>query len=127
MEMSASKAFGETREAAQGFAALAQETRLETFRLLVGCGNEGMAAGEIAKAVGVPQNTMSSHLSILVNARLLQAERRGRSVFYSVDAEGTQALLRFLLEDCCQGQPEACISLIGSVLPGCGTAAAERC
>ncbi len=115
--------YGGTSEAAQGFAALAQETRLEAFRLLVGCGAEGLAAGEIARAVGVPQNTMSSHLAILVNARLLQSERRGRSVLYSVDTGGTQALLRFLLEDCCQGQPEACVSLIGSVLPGCRVAA----
>jgi ArsR family transcriptional regulator len=101
-----------------GFAALAQETRLQAFRLLVGCGSEGMAAGDIARALGVPQNTMSSHLATLVNARLLQSERRGRSVVYRVDLPGTQALLRFILEDCCQGQPDACVSLIGSVLPG---------
>jgi DNA-binding transcriptional ArsR family regulator len=117
----------EAHEAVQGFAALAQETRLEAFRLLVGCDPEGMAAGEIARAVGVPQNTMSSHLAVLLNARLLQSERRGRSIVYSVHKEGTQALLRFLLEDCCQGQPEACVSLIGSVLPGSCNAGASRC
>jgi len=104
--------------ATRGFGALAQETRLEAFRLLVRCGAAGMAAGDIARAVNVPQNTMSSHLATLVNAGLLKSRRAGRSVFYNVDLEGTQALLTFLLEDCCQGQSEACISLVNAILPG---------
>ena len=108
--------------ATRGFRALAQETRLEAFRLLVRCGADGMAAGDIARAVKVPQNTMSSHLATLVNAGLLESRREGRSVFYSVDLGGTQALLTFLLKDCCQGQPEACISLVNVILPGrCST------
>lgn len=105
--------------ATRGFAALAQETRLEAFRLLVGCGGNGMAAGEIARALQVPQNTMSSHLASLVNANLLQSNRQGRSVIYTIDPAGTQALLEFLLEDCCGGRPEACVSLIDEVLAGC--------
>ena len=108
----------DTNVATRGFGALAQETRLEAFRLLVRCGADGMAAGDIARAVNVPQNTMSSHLATLVNAGLLKSRREGRSVFYSVDLEGTQALLTFLLEDCCQGQSEACVSLINAILPG---------
>jgi ArsR family transcriptional regulator len=105
--------------AVHGFAALAQTTRLQAFRLLVGCESEGMAAGDIARAVGVPQNTMSSHLATLMKAKLVRSERRGRSIIYHADLPGTQALLRYLLEDCCQGQPDACITLIDTVLPGC--------
>lgn len=104
--------------ATRGFGALSQETRLEAFRLLVRCGADGMAAGDIARALDVPQNTMSSHLATLVNANLLESRREGRSIIYSVDLGGTQALLTFLLEECCQGQPEACVSLVNAVLPG---------
>lgn len=103
--------------AIKGFGALAQETRLETFRLLVRSGAAGMAAGDIANALGVPQNTLSSHLGILVNAGILESTRDGRSVFYRVDLDGTQALLNFLLKDCCQGNPKVCISLLEAVLP----------
>jgi ArsR family transcriptional regulator len=109
----------EVNVATRGFGALAQGTRLEAFRLLVRCGARGMAAGEIARAINVPQNTMSSHLATLVNAGLLESRREGRSIIYAVHLDGTQALLTFLLEDCCQGQPEACISLLNAVLPGC--------
>jgi len=104
--------------ATRGFGALSQETRLEAFRLLVRCGADGMAAGDIARTVSVPQNTMSSHLATLVNAGLLESRRQGRSIIYSLDLGGTQALLTFLLEDCCQGQSEACVSLVNAVLPG---------
>lgn len=104
--------------AVRGFGALAQETRLETFRLLVRSGIEGMAAGEIAKALNVPQNTLSSHLTIMVNAGLLESRREGRSIIYGIGLEGTQALLTFLLEDCCQGRPQACVSLLEAVLLG---------
>lgn len=106
--------------AIKGFGALAQATRLEAFRLLVRSGVEGMAAGEIARALNVPQNTMSSHLAILVNAGLLGSRREGRSIIYCVDFEGTRGLLTFLLEDCCQGRPEVCGSVLDAVLPeGC--------
>jgi len=104
--------------ATRGFGALSQGTRLEAFRLLVRCGADGMAAGDIARALNVAQNTMSTHLATLVNANLLESRREGRSIIYSVDLDGTQALLRFLLEDCCQGQSEACVSLVNAVLQG---------
>jgi len=105
--------------AINGFGALAQQTRLDAFRLLVHNGIDGMAAGEIAQALNVPQNTLSSHLTIMVNAGLLVSRRKGRSIIYCVDLEGIQALLTFLLEDCCQGHPQACISLLEAVLPRC--------
>ena len=88
--------------------ALAQDTRLKVFRLLVGQGPAGMPAGEIARALAVPHNTMSAHLSLLARAGLIAARRNGRSIIYAVDLAGTQALLSFLMEDCCQGRPELC-------------------
>ncbi len=115
-------AFGAT----SSFAALAQETRLAVFRLLVRVGYSGMAAGDIARALSVPQNTMSSHLAIMVSAGLLESRREGRSVIYGVDLKGTQALITFLLEDCCQGQPAVCSSLVEDLLPECVGTAARR-
>jgi len=102
--------------------ALAQESRLAAFRLLVRRGDEGMAAGEIARTLSVPHNTMSSHLAILVNAGLINSRRESRSIIYSIDFSGTRELLSFLMEDCCQGQPELCAPVLDSVLPGCCTA-----
>ena len=94
--------------ATRALGALAQETRLDAFRLLVRRGNEGMAAGEIARALNVPHNTMSAHLAVLSNAGLVVSRREGRSVIYGIDFEGVPALLSFLVEDCCQGRPEVC-------------------
>jgi DNA-binding transcriptional ArsR family regulator len=99
--------------------ALAQETRLEAFKLLVQSGADGMPAGGIARALGVPHNTMSSHLAILVNAGLVGSQREGRSILYRVDFDGTRELLAFLMEDCCRGRPEVCSPVLDSVLPGC--------
>jgi DNA-binding transcriptional ArsR family regulator len=105
--------------AIRAFAALAQECRLGVFRLLVRTGADGMAAGEIARALYVPHNTMSSHLAILSNAGLVTSRRDGRSVIYAIDLEGTRKLLSFLMEDCCRGRPEVCAPLIACVLPEC--------
>jgi ArsR family transcriptional regulator len=99
--------------------ALAQESRLKVFRLLVRSGPPGMAAGEIARKLNVPNNTMSSHLAVLSRARLVAARKEGRSVIYAVDLEGTRQLLSFLLEDCCRGKPQLCASLIESALADC--------
>lgn len=103
----------------KALAALAQESRLNAFRLLVRGGPAGLAAGEIARKLGVPHNTLSSHLSILVNAGLIESRRAGRSIIYSVDFAGTRELLSFLMEDCCQGQPELCAPVLDSLLPDC--------
>ncbi len=78
-----------------------------------------MAAGEIARALEVPHNTMSSHLSILFNAGLIGSHRESRSIIYSIDFDGTRKLLAFLMEDCCQGRPELCAPVLDSVLSGC--------
>jgi len=109
----------EMNNAIKAFGALAQETRLEAFRLLVQCGQEGMAAGDIARRLDIPHNTLSSHLAILVNAGLVASEREGRSIIYRIDFAGTRLLLAFLMEDCCKGRPELCAPLLDSLLPGC--------
>jgi ArsR family transcriptional regulator len=92
-------------EALQG---LAQETRLEVFRLLVKAGHDGMPAGDIASALDVPAPTLSFHLNHLCNAGLIERRREGRSLWYSVHFEQVRGLLAFLTEDCCQGRPELC-------------------
>ena len=100
-------------------AALAQPTRLDTFRRLVAAGQEGIAAGELARQVGVPQNTMSAHLSTLANSGLIWGERQSRSIVYRADLDRFRALTRYLLQDCCGGRPEICEPLIAELTPCC--------
>lgn len=109
----------EIRTATRSLAALAQESRLAAFRLLVRAGGDGMAAGAIAQTLDIPNNTLSTHLAALQNAGLIRSRREGRSIIYSVDFDGTRALLGFLLEDCCQGAPEVCTPALDSVLADC--------
>lgn len=109
----------EIYDAITALSALAQESRLKVFRLLVRAGRSGMAAGDIARALEVPPNTMSSHLAILSRAKLVNARKEGRSVIYAVDLEGTRALLSFLVEDCCQGEPALCTPVIEQTLAAC--------
>lgn len=109
----------DTKTTVKALAALAQESRLNAFRLLVKSGPDGVAAGEIARLLDVPHNTLSSHLAILVNAGLVESRREGRSILYRVDFAGTRDLLSFLMEDCCQGQPELCEPLLDRLLPEC--------
>jgi len=99
--------------------ALAQESRLKVFRLLIRSGTAGMAAGDIARALAVPHNTMSSHLAILSRGKLVTARKEGRSVIYGVDLDGTRELLSFLVADCCQGEPSVCAPAIESTLAAC--------
>jgi ArsR family transcriptional regulator, arsenate/arsenite/antimonite-responsive transcriptional repressor len=89
-------------------AALGQPTRLEIFRLLMRAEPDGMAAGSIADEIGCPQNTLSSHLSILARSGLVRGARNGRSIIYRADVEGIRTLVGFLVNDCCGGHPELC-------------------
>ena len=100
-------------------AALSQATRLQTFRLLVTREPEGVPAGELARLVGVPQNTMSAHLSILANAGLVSGERQSRSIIYRADLERFRQVTLFLLKDCCGSRPELCAPLIADLTPCC--------
>ena len=105
--------------ATRALAALSQESRLRAFRMLVRSGSDGIAAGKIADTLEVPHNTMSTHLATLVNAGLVTSRRESRSIIYSIDFDGTRALLSFLMEDCCQGNPDVCLPVLESLLPGC--------
>ncbi len=98
----------EINQAVDALSALAQRSRLDVFRLLVRSGPQGLPAGEIASTLSVPPNTMSTHLAILSQAGLVRGERSGRSVIYSVNFTGMNALMTFLMKDCCQGRPELC-------------------
>lgn len=98
----------ELKEAVSKLTALSQDTRLAAFRLLMVQGPNGMAAGEIARRLDVPPSTLSSHLSVLENAGLVASTRVQRSIRYAVDVPGARALIGFLTEDCCQGNPEIC-------------------
>jgi len=105
--------------------ALSQETRLDVFRLLTRAEPVGMCAGDIAEAVGGLQNTVSTNLAILARAGLIRSVREGRSVRYFADLDGMSQLLAFLMEDCCDGKPEACAPLLQSVYRACGANEAE--
>lgn len=95
-------------EALEALSALAHETRLAVFRLLVSRGPDGMAAGQIADVLAVKASTLSTHLGLLERAGLVFAEREGRSIRYRVNLDGMRALLLYLMEDCCGGRPEVC-------------------
>ena len=100
-------------------AALAQSTRLETFRLLVSREPDGVAAGELARLLAIPQNTMSAHLAVLTRAGLVDGERRSRSIIYRANLARLCDLTRFLVQDCCGGRPELCAALLADFMPCC--------
>src|ERR1700722_19660753 len=97
--------------AVTGLSALAHDGRLAIFRLLVKAGPDGVAAGDIARRVQTPANTMSAQLLILPNAGPGKARRGGRSIIYAADFARMASLLLFLTEDCCGGRPEICAPL----------------
>ena len=109
----------DTQRTILALGALAQTTRLETFRLLIKHEPEGLPAGEVARQLDVPQNTMSSHLSILARAGLVRAERQSRSVIYRADLDGLREMMLVLVKDCCEGRAELCEPLIASLMPCC--------
>jgi ArsR family transcriptional regulator, arsenate/arsenite/antimonite-responsive transcriptional repressor len=109
----------ESEEAILALAALAQPTRLDVFRLLVKREPEGMAAGDIAKTLAVPQNTMSAHLATLSRSGLAAGQRSSRSIIYRADLARFQAVMLFMLRDCCDGRPEICAPLIDVLTPCC--------
>lgn len=104
----------ETKNAVDALSALAHDTRLGVFRLLVTEGPAGLPAGEIAKRLDVPPPTLSPHLAQLERAELARSWRVERRIFYAVEIEGTRRLLRYLTEDCCRGHPELCGDLLAA-------------
>ena len=109
----------ESEQAILAFAALAQSTRLDVFRLLMEHEPDGLPAGEIAKHMAVPHNTMSTHLAILSRAGLIDAERQSRSIIYRAKLDAVRDLTGFLVKDCCGGHPEICAPLVAELSPCC--------
>lgn len=98
----------EMNDAAQTFAALGHPGRLSVFRMLMRLAPQGARPTEIAQALGMVQNTLSHHLAELERCGLIQVERQGRSLFYSIDLARAEALVDYLIMDCCRGRPSFC-------------------
>jgi ArsR family transcriptional regulator, arsenate/arsenite/antimonite-responsive transcriptional repressor len=109
----------ETQQAVTALAALAQETRLSIFRLLVQAGPEGVPAGVIGETLEVPPATLSFHLKELSRSELVSSRQEGRFIYYSTDYERMAVLMTFLTENCCQGMPQECLSIMETALGGC--------
>ena len=112
--------------AVRRLAALAHESRIAVFRLLVRAGPQGLAAGAIARALHLAANTLSAQLLQLSNAGLIRARREGRSIIYAVDFDGMRDLMLFLTEDCCGGRAEICAPLAETAARCCAPARRSR-
>lgn len=98
----------ETENAVAALAALAQQNRLDVFRLLVRAGRDGLPAGQIAERLGIASPTLSFHLAQLRHAGLVEVRRDGRSLIYAADYDGMNELMGFLTENCCSGDVAGC-------------------
>ena len=107
----------EASTAVAALGALAQEHRLAVFRLLVEAGSNGLAAGTIARALDIPNSSLSFHLSQLSRAGLIAHERRHRSLIYRADYAAMSALVAYLMENCCAGATCAPAGLCGAAAP----------
>ena len=116
----------EKEKAVLSLAALAQSTRLEAFQILVKHEPDGLAAGDLARQLEVPQNTLSAHLTILAHANLVRSQRFSRSIVYRANLSKFQDVVLFLLRDCCGGRPEICAPLIESLIPCCSPTRKQR-
>jgi len=105
----------EKLDAVAALAALAQESRLDVFRLLVRVGAGGMPAGQIGERLGLAAATLSFHLNALRHAGLVSFRREGRSLIYVADYATMNAVLGYLTENCCQGDAASCL------IPACDT------
>lgn len=99
--------------------ALAQPSRLDAFRLIMKHEPNGLPAGEVARLLDVPQNTMSTHLAILVRAGLISSERHSRSIIFRAEIDRVREIASFLVNDCCGGRPELCEPLVAEFAPCC--------
>ncbi|HYW75837.1 MAG TPA: metalloregulator ArsR/SmtB family transcription factor [Gammaproteobacteria bacterium] len=95
----------------EALAALAHEVRLDVFRLLVQQGPQGVPAGDIAAKLHLPAATLSFHLNALRHAGLVSNRREGRQIFYTARYQAISELMAYLMENCCQGHPQACAFL----------------
>ncbi|MCX2560184.1 metalloregulator ArsR/SmtB family transcription factor [Acetobacter farinalis] len=109
----------DTEAALLAFSALSQSTRLEIFRLLVRHEPDGLPAGEVARALELPQNTISVHLAVLARAGLLTSQRQSRLIIYRASLERLQDLTLFLIEGCCAGRPDLSAPLFAELASSC--------
>ena len=116
----------ETKSAVLALAALAQETRLAIFRLLVEAGREGKPAGYLSEELEVPPATLSFHFKELSHAGLVTSRQEGRFVYYAVNFENMAALMTFLTQNCCRGMPQACLSVVETALSRCCAPSTRR-
>ena len=107
------------KSAVTALTALAQETRLSVFRLLVEIGPGGMPAGEIGNKLEVPPATLSFHLKELSHAGLVTPRQDGRFVYYAASYEHMAALMSFLTRNCCRGMPQECLTVVETALGHC--------
>lgn len=105
----------ESEHAIAALAALAQHTRLQVFRALVAAEPAGMPAGDLARLVQTPANTLSAHLAILSRAGLVRGERKSRTIIYRAELDRLRDVLGFLVNDCCGGRPDICAPLLQDV------------
>jgi len=115
----------ENKAAVAALAALAQETRLSVYRLLVEAGPEGLPAGGIAEKLGVPSATLSFHLKELSHAGLVTSRPESRFIYYSANFEHMAALMSFLTHNCCHGMPQECLTVVETALGRCCPAPAK--
>src|SRR5258705_12315763 len=109
----------EIKTAATVLAALAQETRLSIYRMLVEAGPEGVAAGRIGEALEVPGATLSFHLKELSRASLVSSRQERQFIYYAVDFERMAELMTFLTQNCCRGMPQECLTVVETALGRC--------
>ena len=109
----------ESGEAVAALGALAQETRLSIFRLLMEAGPDGVPAGRIAETLDVPPATLSFHLKELAHAGLVSSRQEGRFIYYAAHFEHMAALMTFLTQNCCQGMPLECLTVVETALGRC--------
>jgi ArsR family transcriptional regulator, arsenate/arsenite/antimonite-responsive transcriptional repressor len=109
----------EIKAAVTALASLAQETRLSIYRLLVEAGPDGVSAGRIGETLGVPAATLSFHLKELARAGLVSSRQERQFIYYAVDFERMAELMTFLTQNCCQGMPQACLTVVETALGRC--------
>ena len=109
----------EIKTAVSTLAALAQETRLSIFRLLIEAGRDGESAGRIGETLKVPGATLSFHLKELARAGLVTTRQERQFIYYTVDFERMAELMTFLTQNCCQGMPQKCLTIVETALGNC--------
>ena len=99
----------DTNQVIAALSSLAQETRLNVFKLLMEFGNDGVAAGVLSDELDIPHNTLSFHLSHLNRAGLVTSKRDGRSIIYKANCDVIESVISFLTKNCCARSTETCI------------------